>query len=306
MLAVPLTVQDHVIGTLNIDSERPDAFTPDHERVLIIAGGQIAAAIETVRLLHETRDRAAQLAEANASLKALDDLRNKLIYEVSHDLSSPLALIYGYAGLLRDAQLGPVTPDQEEALEIIEQRAKAINRMTKDILSTKPIDYDTLDLGPVDVHQLSRQAVANARFMFQDQGSIFEIDLDESDAIVDGDRDRLIRVFDNLIGNAVKFSPQGGTITVRSRLAPDGTRVLVSVSDQGIGIPADLMPKVFERFFQVNRSFKGVGLGLSIVKIIVEAHQGEVWVESQKGKGSTFTFALPLITITERQTEGGL
>jgi len=131
-----------------------------------------------------------------------------------------------------------------------------------------------------------------------DEALTFELDLQASACWVDGDRNRLSQVLDNLLGNAAKFSPDGGTITLRVMRSADGQRVTVSVTDQGIGIPADRLPHLFERFYQGDRMIKhrfgGSGLGLYIVKQIIEAHGGTVWVDSQEGQGSTFSFALPV------------
>jgi signal transduction histidine kinase len=114
--------------------------------------------------------------------------------------------------------------------------------------------------------------------------------------LIKADYNRLSRVFDNLIGNAVKFSPDGGTITVRAEPERDSRRVLVSIGDQGIGIAPDQVPYIFERFFRGDRKrFGGSGLGLYIVQQIIEAHRGQVWVTSEQGVGSTFTFALSLL-----------
>lgn len=298
LLVVPLTVQDRTIGTLSIDSAEPRAFTSDHERLLTIAGSQIAAAIETVRLLDETRHHAEQLAAANAELAALDELRTKLLQDVSHELRSPLSLVRGYAGLLRDGELGEVIPQQVEALDIIDQRAELITKLIGDILAAEQISPKTLELGTVDLAQLCACAVEGMSLVHHDEALTFELDLQASACWVDGDRNRLSQVLDNLLGNAAKFSPDGGTITLRVMRSADGQRVTVSVTDQGIGIAADRLPHLFERFYQGDRMIKhrfgGSGLGLYIVKQIIEAHGGTVWVDSQEGQGSTFSFALPV------------
>ena len=298
LLCVPLTVQDRAIGTLSIDSEQPYAFTPDHERLLTIAGGQIAAAIQTMHLLNESRERAAQLAEANANLKELDVLRDELIANVSHELRSPLSLVRGYTGLLRDEEMGPLTSDQAEALAIIDDKARSIGRLIDDILALERIRHDTLDLGPVDLNELCERACTGAALVYTERGLNFEAQLVEGTYVIDADRDRLNQVLDNLIGNAAKFSPDDETITLRTSVDPPGTRFAISITDHGIGISPDKLQHIFERFFQGDRMIKhrygGAGLGLSIVQRIIEAHGGKVFVESQEGKGSTFTVVLPL------------
>ena len=249
-MIVPLTVRGRVIGALGLDGSTPNAFSPEHERVLNIAGGQIAAAIETINLLQQTRERANQLAVANASLEAQDALRRELVYQVSHDLRSPLQIVYGYADLMYNGELGPVTETQVEILRLMLKRTRSIERLTLDIMAAKPISYDMLELKPVNIAEMCRQAVQDAQMLHAEQSFTFVSDVPPGDLLIEADYNRLSRVFDNLIGNAVKFSPEGGTITVHAEQERDSQRVLISIGDQGIGIPADQIPYIFERFFR--------------------------------------------------------
>jgi len=298
ILAVPLTVHDQVIGTMSVDSSSPNAFTADHERLLTIAGSQLAAAIETLRLLEETRQRAAQLADANKTLRAVDALRDELVQNVSHELRSPLALVRGYAGLMRDGELGAVSPEQVDALDMIEQKAESISRLINDILSLETIRRDTLELGLVDLAAIAEQSVNGARLVHGEHGFTFVCETAPGDYTVEGDRDRLTQVIDNLLGNAIKFSPAGTTITVRLSPGEEAGSVTIEVIDQGIGIPPEKLEQIFERFYQVEHTGMahggGAGLGLSIVQRILEAHGGSIRVTSVEGKGSTFTCTLPL------------
>ncbi len=298
LMSVPLTVRRRTIGALNIDSGEPDTFTAHHERILTIAGGQIAAAIENLRLLDETRQRAAELAEANRSLAAQDELRRELVFQVSHDLRGPLQIIYGYTDMLHDEMLGPVTPTQKDILALMLKRCQSIERMTQDILVARPISADMLEMTTLDLTELCRQTVADAQIVHQDQPHTFDVDLLPRPLLVEADYHRLSRVFDNLIGNAVKFSPDGGTIRISTAIDAERHMAHVAISDQGIGIADEKLPYIFERFYRGDRAFRkqfeGAGLGLYIVQQIVEAHQGRIWVESQEGIGSTFIVALPL------------
>lgn len=299
LLVVPLTVRGRVVGTMGIDGTVPNAFTADHERVLTIAGGQIAATIETVRLIQETRAHATQLAEANTQLAAQDELRRELVYQVSHDLRGPLQIVYGYADMMRDEMLGPVTQTQKEILSLILKRSKAIERLTKDIMAARPISREALELSVVNLSELCQQSLVDAQMVCSDSRFRFESELMPEDLFVEGDYNRLSRVFDNLFHNAIKFSPNGGTITLRTRRNQERHCAQVSITDQGIGITADKLPYIFERFYRGDKAFRqrfeGTGLGLYNVQQIIEAHHGTVWVESQEGAGSTFFFELPLI-----------
>ena len=299
LLSVPLTVHKRTIGALNIDADTEDAFTPEHERVLAIAGGQIAATIETLRLLEEARQRADELTTVNAQLEAQDELRRELLFQVSHDLRSPLQIIHGYAEIMKAGMLGSLTPNQQNVLDLILKRSRSIEQLAKDIIAARPIDYEMLNRQPLDLNELCRQAVADAQMIYPDAPVSFASELTADPLIVEADYHRLNRIFDNLIGNAVKFSPDGGTITLRTHLDENGQWAHVSVCDQGIGIPADKLPYIFERFYRGDRQFRkrfqGTGLGLYITQQIIEAHRGKIWVESQENVGSTFTFALPLV-----------
>jgi len=309
LLSVPLTVRGRVIGTLGIDGAVPNAFTEEHERVMTIAGGQIAATIETVRLIQETRAHATQLAEANTQLAAQDDLRRELVYQVSHDLRGPLQIVYGYADMMRDEMLGPVTQTQKEILSLILKRSKSIERLTKDIMAARPISRDTLELGVVNLSELCQQALVDAQMVYTDTRFRFESELTPEDLLVEGDYNRLSRVFDNLFHNAIKFSPDGGAITLRTRRDREHRCAQVSVSDQGIGIVPEKLPYIFERFYRGDKAFRqrfeGTGLGLYNVQQIIEAHHGKVWVESTPGQGSTFVFELPLINNTATDGQNG-
>ena len=133
-------------------------------------------------------------------------------------------------------------------------------------------------------------------------------DVPENLPLVMADRGRIVQVFDNLLGNAIKFSPDGGEVTVRAQVEPEGDRVLVTVEDHGVGIPEDKLEKIFERFFQVDgsmtRRFGGTGLGLAIVRQIVQAHGGKVWAMSDLGKGGTFCFTLPIVSENPKAAQG--
>ncbi len=177
VMIVPLTVRGRVIGALGIDGAVPNAFTLEHERVLNIAGGQIAAAIETINLLHEARERANELAVANASLEAQDALRRELVYQVSHDLRSPLQIVYGYADMLHNGDLGPVTETQVDVLALMLKRTRSIERLTLDIMAAKPISYDVLELTTVELNEMCRQAVLDSQMLNDGQGFTFVADL---------------------------------------------------------------------------------------------------------------------------------
>lgn len=295
LLCVPLTIGDRVIGALSVDHEIPNAFQPEHERLLTIVATQVAAAIENARLFYELRAHAEELRRAYEELQEADRLKDEIIQNVSHELRTPLTFIKGYADLLLDGSMGPLTDAQREAVEIIAKKTNLLSRLVGDILTLQWIERGTLNFEAVDIAALARVSVQNFQLTASPSGLEFAVEDPGGPVIVWGDRERLSQVLDNLLHNAVKFSPNGGRITVRVQDLED--HALVSVQDTGIGIPPDKLERIFERFYQVDgstrRRFGGMGLGLAIVKRIVEAHGGRVWAESELGKGSTFHFTIP-------------
>ena len=261
---------------------------PEHVLVLV----------EDVTAVRETSDRLAEALEsqrdANANLEKLDRTKSEFLSIVSHEFRTALTGIQGFSELIRD---GGLEADEVRAYGgYIFNDADRVNRLIGDML-----DLDRMESGrmamrtsDVDINDVLAEAVSRA---VPSAASVeFKSDFDPRLPIVAGDRDRLIQVVSNLVNNAVKYSPEGGMVTMSSRV--DGRYALVSVTDTGIGIPAEEIGHVFERFRRVRsgaaQSIPGTGLGLTIVKQIVEMHGGKIWVESAVGHGSSFHFTIPL------------
>ena len=297
LLVVPLIAKDRVIGTLSVDDLQVAAFSLDDARLLTIAAAQAAVAIENAQLYEGLKERATKLEEAYAELQEADRKKDEFVQNVSHELRTPLTFVKAYVELFLEGALGPITDSQRESLEIVAQRTDAIARLVDNILTLQQLGREAMRITPVAMSDLVRSVTQGAEATAAQAGITVRVEVPETLPQVYGDRDRLTQVLDNLLGNAIKFSPDGGTITVRVRLVD--AAVQVEVADEGIGIPANTVGKIFERFYQVDgssrRRFGGMGLGLAIVKRIVEAHNGKVWVESEEGKGSTFFFTLPTL-----------
>jgi PAS domain S-box-containing protein len=298
LLVVPLITKDRVIGTLSVDDFKVDAFSTDHGRLLTIAAAQAAVAIENARLFAGLRERAKKLEEAYAELQEADRKKDEFVQNVSHELRTPLTFIKAYVELFLEGTLGPISEAQRRSMEIVIQRTHAITRLVNDILTLQLLEQEAMRMAPVAVDELVRSAVQGAEAIAVQAGLTVRAEVAESLPLIYGDRGRLTQVLDNLLGNAIKFSPNGGRIMVRAY--PVHKAVRVEVTDQGIGIPTDELDKIFERFYQVDgsskRRFSGTGLGLAIVQRIVEGHNGKIWVESEMGKGSTFSFTVPALS----------
>jgi signal transduction histidine kinase len=298
LLVVPLIFKGEVIGTLNVDDDEPNAFSEDVSRLLSIAAAQAAAAIQTARLYTDLKERAEKLAQAHKELQESDRLRAEFVQNMSHELRTPLTFVRGYVELLLEGRLGPLTEQQKQGLGIVAQRTKTIIELVNDILALQRVERGELQFAPLSMEELARSAIEGAEASARQGGLKLVPDFQPELPPVMGDRARLDQVFNNLIGNALKFSPEtGGTITVRLRRV-DGF-VRVDVVDQGIGIAGNHLARIFERFYQVDGSSKrrygGTGLGLAIVKEIVDAHGGTVTVESEPNVGSTFSFTVPVV-----------
>lgn len=215
---------------------------------------------------------------------------------VSHELRTPLTAILGYVELLLSDEAAAFPAEHAPHLEVIERNARRLVRLVGDLLFAAQVEGAPLLLEPGDVElaPLVRDAVALARPRAEESGVALEVQLGQVERCV-GDRDRLAQVLDNLLSNALKFTPPGGRVVVR--LASDGTYARIEVADTGIGIAAEDLPHLFDRFYRARdasaRSIPGLGLGLTIVQTIVAGHGGTVSVRSEPGRGTTFTVLVP-------------
>jgi len=297
LLGVPLISKDKVIGTLCIDDDKPDAFSSDDGRLLTIAAAQAAVAIENAQLYESLKKRAEELAKAYDELQTLDRVQREFVQNVSHEMRTPLTFIKGYVELMLEEAMGELSEPQQNGLQIVAQRTDAMTRLINNLLSLQQVEMESLRPTRVSLAEVATTVLESAEAAATKAGIVLEAEIPETLPPVWADRNYLEQVFDNLLGNAIKFSPDGGKITVCIR--EEGEYLRVAVSDTGIGIPNDKLEKIFERFYQVNgsptRRFGGTGLGLALVKETIEALGGKVWAESQLGQGSTFFFTLPIM-----------
>lgn len=287
-IGVPLKVQEKVVGVLHLESARPEAYGQDQEALLALLANATATAIGNIRLFEEERKVRV--------LREMDRVKSQLISTVSHELRTPLAAIKGYSTSLQRPQGKIDERTRHEFLEIIEEETDRLSEMIENLLDMSKIEAGVLRLHkqPVQIERIVRKVVDQAKrrggdFRFRAR---FPLDLPS----VPVAPHRIEQVLRNLVENAVKYSPNGGRITVSGEV--DGDRLVVSVADEGMGIPGEHIDRVFEPFYQVDgsttRRVGGSGLGLAICRGFVEAHGGEIWVESEPDRGSTFRFSLPL------------
>ena len=232
---------------------------------------------------------AAVIARDATERKRLERAQEDFLAMASHDLRSPVTVLSGRAQLMKRRKAY-----DESGVDIIIEQARRIERLVADLQELVKLEAGGFELErtPVELGALARQAVDRARIATA--GHALHVAGPDEPITGEWDRDRLGQVLDNLIGNAIKYSPDGGDITVRVERHGDEVRLIVT--DDGPGIPADILPQLFERFYRGSNagSATGLGLGLYITRMLVEAHGGRIWAESTVGRGSTFTVALPV------------
>lgn len=237
------------------------------------------------RAAEEQRDAAEQLSKA----------REEILEIVAHDLRNPLNLVKVGAGLLARAAKTGLDPEKVLDLTGSFQRAcKRMERLIADLLDLGALEHGELRLvrGPAEATRLVDEVIIEMRAMADDKGVELHLERPDIPTVVDCDKDRVVQVLENLIGNAIKFTPKGKAVTVR--LVADGADARFEIEDQGPGIPDEVLPHVFDPFYRAQQSTgRGLGLGLTIALGIVRAHRGAIWAESEKGKGATFVFTMP-------------
>jgi signal transduction histidine kinase len=259
------------------------------------------------------RDAAARLQElerAVLELRNLDVAKSQFLTNVSHELRTPLTAIVTYGEILRDGLLGEITPRQREAIESMIGSCRQLLGMIEEILTYARTNAPAIDIRPAEFHL--EDVVETVRDMnaslLERKGLAFSTEYDGGIAQAWADRDKVQHVLGNLIGNAIKFTPEGGWVRVEARPAPGQPGWLqVEVADSGIGIDPQHHELIFREFAQVDasraRMHHGTGLGLSIARRFVELHGGRIWVESELGHGSRFFFTLPSVDAAGLEAE---
>lgn len=247
------------------------------------------------KLVARLEEKIAALEQANEELQKLDHLKSEFISTVSHELRTPLTSIRGYIQLLLEGGGGPLTSQQTESLQVVRDNTEKVIRRVNDILFLQETHLLIPAKTPVSLREIALIIVDSMEERARETGIQIRLVVPETLPMIMGDQEALKLLFVHLVDNAIKFSPEGGSVTVR--LGDDGDELVGEVTDTGIGIPQRFHEEIFERFFQVDssttRAFGGAGLGLSIAKRIVEAHGGRIGVRSIPEQGATFFFSLP-------------
>ena len=289
LLAVPLVREGHLIGALTSFRKTPGEFPANVVELLQTFATQSALAIQNARLFREIEIKSRELEVASQH-------KSEFLASMSHELRTPLNAIIGFSDVLLQGMFGDMTEKQTEYLQDILASGQHLLSLINDILDLSKIEAGRMDLELTDFHLPS--AIDDALLLMRERASrrglTLERHVDERLGEVRADQRKVKQVLLNLLSNAVKFTPEGGRINVRAALV-DG-RVEISVTDTGIGIAREDQETIFEEFRQVGTAEKkveGTGLGLALSRKFIELHEGRIWVQSQVGVGSTFTFTIP-------------
>jgi PAS domain S-box-containing protein len=265
--------------------------------------GQLEGLLAKERVARADAEAAQQaLAEQNERLRELDRLKDEFIALVSHELRTPLTSIHGYLELLLDGGAGELSQEQERFLSVVERNSKRLMQLVGDLLFMAQVEAGklALDLEEVHLKELVGECLEAARPSADDRAIELVAEVEETPSML-GDRSRLSQVLDNLISNALKFTPRSGRVSVRVSIA--GDEAVIEIQDTGVGIPSGEQDRLFERFFRSSnasdQAIPGTGLGLTIAKTIVERHEGSIAIESKEGVGTTVRVRLPVRTVVE-------
>jgi signal transduction histidine kinase len=290
LLAVPLVREEQLLGGLTVIRKTTGAFAPETVELLQTFATQSSLAIQNARLFLEIEDKSRQLEAASRH-------KSEFLANMSHELRTPLNAIIGFSEVLSDRMFGELTAKQDEYLHDIYDSGQHLLSLINDILDLSKIEAGRMELELTDFDLPA--AIDNALTLIRERagrrGIALHQSVDPRLSQIRADERKVKQVLLNLLSNAVKFTPEGGRIDVRARLA-DGS-IEIAVTDTGIGITTEDQDTVFEEFRQVGTSDKkaeGTGLGLALCRKFVELHGGRIRVESDPGHGSTFAFTLPL------------
>lgn len=318
-IMIPILAGDNIHGVLGVFSQQFSAFKFEHMQVLIMVADEAGLALENSKLYDALTDKVSQLERLNKELRQLDKLKSEFLANVSHELRTPLTCIKGYVEFIKKEKLGPITQLQGEGLSVAQRNIVRLERLINDLLDYTRLEFKRtpLTLSACTLQDIWNEVYDEYSEAIEQKKLSLHVMIQPDLPLLFVDPQRLYQVISNLVSNAVKFTAEGGVLWVDAHLLkhaenyfnPDVYKhrcdvdmlvpVEISVRDNGVGIPPDAIPKIFDRFYQVDssntRKYGGTGLGLAIVKAIMEAHGINIHVQSSPGEGSSFTFVVPAI-----------
>src|SRR6266581_3379382 len=299
VIAVPLLLQDQVIGAVVLYGDRPNQVSRRDTFLLSTAAIQAAMAIQNALLFAEVKDK-------NAALERVNHLKSQFLATVTHELRTPLHSIISYGALILEGFVaGELTAEQEDHIQFMVRRAEDLSHLVDDMLDLSKIEADRLEvkLEPLTLGSCLSEVVSQLKPMANNKGLHLTLDMADEFPVVMADSHRIRQIVINMVSNALKFTEQGGVV-IRCMQLENYNMLRVSVHDSGIGISPAALGYIFEAFRQADgstmRRFGGTGLGLTIARKLIELQGGEVAVESTVGQGSTFSFTLPIVSSSSK------
>lgn len=309
-LCVPIKLGERVIGVLNAESHQLNFFTEADERLLVTIAGQAAIAIENFNLVERLQgsnfelekrvnERTAELNQMNVELTHANRTKDEFLANMSHELRTPLNSILGFSETLLEQRRGQLNDKQEQYVELIHSSGQHLLSLINDILEVSKIEAGKLELRPdiISVKEVCESSLNFIKEMAVKKSISIEYNNESSVTSLRADPQRLKQILVNLLSNAVKFTPEKGKVSLDVRINDEKDQIRFSVTDNGIGMARENLPKLFIPFSQIDsslsRQYEGTGLGLALVLKLTELHGGSVMVESEPGIGSRFTITIP-------------
>ncbi|CAJ35938.1 GAF domain-containing sensor histidine kinase [Methanocella arvoryzae] len=297
-LILPLAARGKVIGVMWLyNTKKPRRYSADDISRANALSNQVATAVDNAMLFDELSQAKSELEISYERLKSLDRMKMEFFTLISHELRTPLTTIKGYAELLKDGTLGPVNDEQRDRLSRIDasvDRLTGIVESLSDLSGVASRQYAGEKI-PVSLNELIEEVVRGIDFLADLKKLKITLDVPLTLPMISADRSRIQQVLLNVLNNAIKYTPDGGQISISVRDECD--HLLIAVRDTGIGIPKEDIENIFSGFYhsgyKLSYEYKGAGLGLAISRKIVESHGGKIWADSEPGKGSTFFISLP-------------
>jgi signal transduction histidine kinase len=284
-----MLIKDRTMGVLEAVNKRDGSFTERDVTILSVTAAHAAIAINNARLLQATRQALKQVQQAN-------EIKNNFLALASHELRTPLGIIMGYSTFLKEDSKGETSELAEQVLNGAQQMRSILDEMSN--LTMLKADTMTFNFQKVSLQDVLAHACEGIKEIASTRDQKLVFAFPEEPFHVNVDIEKTSLAFINLLNNAFRFSPKGSTVTVGT--VKENSHVLAWVQDQGIGIPADKLEKIFEEFYQIEppntRHYGGLGIGLTIAKGLIEAQDGRIWAESDgMGQGATFKVLLPRV-----------
>jgi len=298
LIVVPIIVQGRILGVLGTSIAHPGRqFTQADLRLAMALADRAALAIENARLYTQERRLRQELEDLNQKVQEANRLKTEFVTVVTHELRSPLTSIAGYLDLLLEEEGREGAEAREAYLQIVKRNTDRLMELINDLLDLARLEAGKLELkhSPLDLAGLIQEVSGALRPQIEGKGQHLRLDLATPLPVVTGDPERLTQILLNLVSNAHKYTPQGGSITVATRA--ERAEVCIAVQDTGIGLSSEEQQQLFTKFFRAQhplvREAGGTGLGLAIARALVELHGGTLTVVSTPGQGSTFNVTLP-------------